>query len=171
MIEMNKIRVTKAKLTDAEMIVNFLNLVGGETDFLTFGENEFPISIDEESKLINELLLSDRSLMLVGKIKEDIVSQLFLDVSLQPRLSHIGYLGLTVKKNYWGMSIGKQMLMKAILWAREKHLTKIQLQVRVDNFNAVNLYKKFAFVIEGKISHSLKVNDIFYDEYIMGLNL
>ncbi|WP_425169974.1 GNAT family N-acetyltransferase [Legionella sp.] len=61
--------------------------------------------------------------------------------------------------------------MIAIHWAQKKKLAKIQLQVRTDNINAINLYKKFNFAVEGTIINSLQVTQIFYDEYLMGLNL
>lgn len=47
----NNIIITKASLDDAEDIVNFLNKVGGESDFLTFGLNDFPLSVEDEKKI------------------------------------------------------------------------------------------------------------------------
>ena len=167
---MEILTIKKAVPEDAQEIIDFLNSVGGETDFLTFGLNEFPISVKEEIEIINECLEKENSLMLIGRMNNQIVSQLFLDVSTQSRLAHIGHLGLSVRKSHWGKSIGKKMLTEAIHWAQKK-LTKIQLQVRVDNSNAVNLYKKFNFVIEGTIINALQVNQIYYNDYVMGLNL
>ncbi|MFY7698627.1 MAG: GNAT family N-acetyltransferase [Legionella sp.] len=168
---MQLVKIEKAQPEDAQEIINFLNSVGGETDYLTFGLNEFPISVAEEVDLIKECLAKDNSLMLVAKIDNKIASQLFLDVSMQPRLSHIGHLGLTVSKVYWGNALGKMMLAAAIDWAREKKLTKIQLQVRTDNLRAINLYKNFHFTIEGTIKQALKVNHVLYDDLVMGLDL
>ncbi|WP_028389483.1 GNAT family N-acetyltransferase [Legionella fairfieldensis] len=168
---MEILTIKKAEPEDAQEIIDFLNSIGGETDFLTFGQNEFPVSLKEEIDIINECLKKENSLMLVGKINQMIVSQLFLDVSNASRLDHIGHLGLSVKKSHWGQSIGKKMLVEAIGWAKKKNLVKIQLQVRTDNFSAINLYKKFNFVIEGTITQALKINNKFYDDFLMGLNL
>jgi len=163
--------INKATVSDAKAVVDFLNAVGGETDFLTFGENDFPISVEEEQKIIADCLERDTNLMLVAKINQVIVSQLFLDVSTQPRLSHIGHLGLSVSKAHWGKSIGSQMLEQSIDWAKKKRLSKLQLQVRTDNHQAIKLYEKFGFVCEGKITQALKIQQHFYDEFVMGLTL
>lgn len=157
--------------TDVHQLIDFLNTIGGETDYLTFGLNDFPISAEEEVVLINDCLKNNTSLILVGKTNNKIISQLYLEVSTQPRLAHIGHLGLSVSKAYWGKSVGTKMLAEAINWAKNKQLAKLQLQVRTDNMNAIHLYKKFAFSIEGTVTNSLRINNSDYDEFLMGLKL
>lgn len=168
---MNNFSIEEARPEDAEKIIAFLNQVGGETDFLTFGLDGFPISKEEEIIIIKKCLNLSSSLMLIGKIDYQIVSQLFIEVSPQPRLAHIGHLGLSVNKDNWGKSIGSRMLTEAIYWAKKRKLAKLQLQVRTDNISAIHLYTKFNFTIEGKIAHSLKIDHILYDDFLMGLNL
>jgi len=166
-----KLTIAQAALDDAEEIVNFLNVVGGETDFLTFGAHEFPVSVAEEKKTITECLEQKRCLMLVGKIENEIVCQLFLQRSDKPRLAHLGDIGISVSKKFWGLSIGRHMLLVAIEWAKNNGVTKLQLQVRTDNERAIQLYKKLGFVIEGTITHAIKIGDIYFDEHVMGLKL
>lgn len=168
---MELLHIDKASYEDAQEIINFLNIVGGESEYLTFGLNEFPISLEDEINIIKECSEMNKSLMLIAKIDSKIVSQLFLDIPTLSRLSHIGHLGITVSKYHWGKNLGQKMLKTSIIWAKEKQLTKLQLQVRTDNLRAINLYKKLNFKIEGTIRKSLKINNLFYDEYLMGLDL
>jgi RimJ/RimL family protein N-acetyltransferase len=163
--------IAKASIDEAEEIIAFLNKVGGETDFLTFGLNEFPYSLIMERQIISECLKDDTSLILVGKVSNQIVSQLFLEVSSQKRLSHLGSFGISVSKDYWQQSIATRMLTEAIAWAKGKNMAKLQLQVRTDNTHAVQLYKKLGFVVEGTITRSLKIKEVYFDEYLMGLEL
>ena len=79
-----------------------------------FGLNEFGLSLDEEQAIINDCLDNDNSLMLVATVDKKIISQLFVEVSPRPRLSHIGHLGLTVSKAYWRQAVGSKMLAEAI---------------------------------------------------------
>lgn len=167
----NDLIIAKATIDNSKQIVDFLNSVAGETDFLTFGFNEFPFSIEQETNIISECLEKNRCLMLVGKVDNSIVSQLFIDVSSSKRLSHIGHLGISVRKKFWGKSVGTRMIIAAIDWAKEKNLAKLQLQVRSDNAGAVALYKKFGFIIEGTIKRSIKIDTTYYDEFLMGLLL
>ena len=109
--------------------------------------------------------------MLVGKINGEIVSQLFLERSNNVRLTHIGTLGVTVAKQYWRRSIGKKMILAAIDWAKSNHLTKLQLYVRTDNLGAIDLYKKLGFYTEGTITRAIKIENQYFDNYLMGLHL
>lgn len=163
--------ITKPAVSDAQEIITFLNKVGGETDFLTFGLNDFPISIEEEQKIIAECLETEEQLMLIGTVEHTIVSHLFIERTTNPRLAHIGHLGLSVSKAHWGKEIASKMLAQAIDWTKKKSLHKVQLQVRIDNHAAIHLYKKFGFVCEGTITQSLKIQEHCYDELIMGLRL
>lgn len=163
--------VCRAVVDDAAHIVDFLNKVGGETDFLTFGLNDFPISVAQEKETILECQEKNICLMLIAKIDDEIVSQLFLDRSSKSRLAHIGDIGISVSQKHWGKSIGKHMMLTAIDWAKSNNITKLQLQVRADNDRAVQLYQKLGFSIEGKITRATRVNDIYFDDYIMGMQL
>lgn len=163
--------ISQPSVGDAVEIIDFLNKVGGETDYLTFGFNEFPISLEEEKQTIAECLKKKSCLMLVAKMGNEIVSQLFLQRSSCTRLAHIGDVGISVSKHWWGKSIGKQMMLAAIEWAQQNAITKIQLHVRTDNERAILLYSKLGFVIEGTIKKAIKINGIYFDNHIMGLGL
>jgi len=63
------------------------------------------------------------------------------------------------------------MMLTAIEWAKHNSITKLQLQVRTDNDRAVQLYQKLGFSIEGKITQAMKINHIYFDDYIMGQEL
>lgn len=163
--------ISQPSVDDAVEIIDFLNKVGGETDYLTFGLNEFPISLEEEKQTIAECLEQKSCLMLIAKVNNEIVSQLFLQRSGNPRLAHIGDVGISVSKHWWGKSIGKHMMLAAIEWAQQNTITKIQLQVRTDNERAILLYGKLGFVIEGTIKQAMKINNTYFDDHIMGLQL
>lgn len=164
-----KLIINKASIEDARPIINFLNKIGGETDFLTYGLNEFPFTLDQEEEIIKECLDLDNNLMIVGKINNEIVSQLFLQSTSKPRLAHIGEMGISVSKSFWNHSVAFYLLQTALEWAKSKNITKLQLQVREDNINAISLYKKIGFNIEGKIINAIKVNNEYYNEFIMGM--
>ena len=163
--------ISKASVDDAAKIINFLNKVGGETDFLTFGANEFPLTVEQEKETIVECLERNICLMLIAKVGDEIVSQLFLQRSNKQRLAHISDIAVSVSKDFWGKSIGKHMMLTAIEWAKQNKITKIQLQVQADNDRAVQLYKNLGFNIEGKITRATKINENYHDDLLMGLEL
>lgn len=54
-----------------------------------------------------------------------------------------GYIG---EKSYWGKGIGKTIMNMIVDKARELKLKKIYLKVLLENYRAINLYRKFNFV-------------------------
>lgn len=165
------ITISKATLYEAKKIISFLNKVGGETNFLTFGLNDFPCTLKEEKNIISQCLNKNYKLMLVAKDGEEIIGQLFLDRSSEIRLAHIGEIGISITKDYWGKSIGMQLLMYARGWSKDNKITKLQLIVRNDNYRAIALYIKLGFTFEGRLINSMKIDNDYFDCYIMGLIL
>lgn len=163
--------ISKAVVEDANGIVDFLNTVGGETDFLTFGLNEFPISVEEEKAFIAECIEQEMCLMLVAKIHDEVISQLFLERSSVKRLRHVGTIAISVSKQHWGKSIGKKMILTALDWAKSQHISKLQLAVRSDNTSAIKLYEKLGFVTEGTMTRAVLINGAYFDNHLMGLEL
>jgi len=88
----------------------------------------------------------------------------------RPRTKHMGDLGMTVLKSHWGQGIGSALLEFLIDWSKNNPIIrKINLQVKVDNENAIKLYKKFDFKNEGRIERFFLIDGTFYDVYSMGL--
>ncbi|MFH1832236.1 MAG: GNAT family N-acetyltransferase [bacterium] len=161
--------ITQAQPDDAKQIITYLNAIGGQTDFLTFGLNEFHISEEEEKTILTQSLKNNLSLFLVGKINNKVISILSLQRSDKARLAHVGELGLSVLQKYWGLSIGKHLMLTGIEWAKNNSITKLQLTVHTNNERAIGLYKKFGFVIEGTLTQTVKIDSTYFDTHIMGL--
>lgn len=70
--------------------------------------------------------------------------------SQNPRARHVAGVGMGVHRDYWGVGIGSQ-LMAALLELADNwlNLTRVELEVNVDNAAGVRLYQKFGFEIEG----------------------
>ncbi|MGB4723089.1 MAG: GNAT family N-acetyltransferase, partial [Defluviitoga tunisiensis] len=79
---------------------------------------------------------------------------------------------MSVKKAYWGLGIGSNLLAYLIDWARETGvIRKINLKVREDNVRARALYEKFGFKTEGIITRYFYIEGKFYNVIEMGLEV
>lgn len=164
--------IRKANTKDAQEIINYLNKIGGESDFLTFGENEFNISLENEEKYINSHEDINNSIMIVTLLDEEIVSVASITSVQKDRLRHVGTLGISVLSKYWGLGIANEVMTYLIKWAKSNNPTKkLTLLVREDNFKAINLYKKYNFEIEGTLKNDVYINNIYYNTISMGLLL
>ena len=86
-----------------------------------------------------------------------------------PSMTHSGSLGIGLLSEYRGQGIGKLLLMACINKAQKNGISRIALQVRADNENAIALYKKVGFETEGVMRNYMLIDGIFYDALTMSL--
>lgn len=157
---------------EADEIINYINHISYESENLTISPGEFDKTIEEEKIFIKNISETKNCLMIAGKIDGKIVSLLNFNSSQRKRIRHVGEFGLSVKKEFWNLGIGNQMLCYLIDWAKKTNIIKkINLMVRKDNISGVYLYKKLGFEIEGVISRYFKIENNYFDLLYMGLKI
>ena len=164
--------IREAREEDAEALLDALNNISGETDFLNFGSGEFHVTVDEERKLIRSYASTDNQLFLVVWVEDVIAGVALLTGGRRPRDYHRAELGMSLRKAVWGHGVGSQLLDVLIDWARRTAvITKIDLLVHVDNTRALRLYEKKGFTREGRLTRQLLINGTYHDQYAMGLTV
>jgi putative acetyltransferase len=106
---------------------------------------------------------------LVAWVEDEIVGQLGLQTfPNRPRRRHVGQIGMAVRDDWQGHGVGTA-LMEAAVDLAEKwlNLARLELDVYVDNEPAIRLYKKFGFVVEGRLVNFAFRAGEFVDVYIM----
>ena len=164
------ITIQKAAPSDAAQLLEFMKLIGGETDNLTFGGEGVPFSVEDEAAYIASMEGSRDSVMLLAKDGDTIVGNASLN-RMPRRMSHRGDFSVAVAKAYWNRGIGRALLEEIIAFAKNNDFEVIDLQVRSDNLSATHLYEKYGFRKIGSHPAFFKVNgeDIPFD--YMYLNL
>lgn len=85
-----------------------------------------------------------------------------------PRRRHVGQLGMVVRDDWQGKGLGKILVQAAIdLADKWLNLTRLELEVYHDNEAAIALYKKFGFVVEGKLANFAYRDGQYVDAYYM----
>ena len=164
--------IRTAKKEDALNLINYINKIGGESDFLTFGDNEFDISIEKEEVILESYIDGENKIYLIAEIENKIVGSLNYSRGIRQRTKHTGEFGISVAKKYWGLGIGKELIRYMIDWAKKGNVVrKINLRVREDNETAINLYTKLGFKKEGIISRDFHVGGKYYSSIFMGLEI
>lgn len=162
--------IRRAVKPDAKSLIEYLNLIGGESDFLTFGAGEYPKTIEQIEEFIENASKKDNALFIIAEINGKIIGNLNFSAGLSPRITHVGEFGVSVLKKYWGNGIGEELIKYLIEWSKKSGIIrKINLRVRTDNTPGINLYKKLGFSQEGILTRDFFINDKFYDSMSMGL--
>ena len=162
--------IQKAKPEDAAALIEYLKIIGGETDNLTFGAEGFPVTVEEERKFLEKQSADGRSVMFAVWEDGKIIANAHIE-ALTRRLSHRAGLGITVLKEAWGRGIGTALMERLIAHAREQGIEIIELQVRRDNARAIRLYEKFGFAKIATYPGFMKVDGKLIDCDLMNLYL
>jgi len=166
----NQLILRKPMIEDAEKIVEYLNIVGGESDNLLFGKDEFHLTIEQEKEYIINLSNNPNALMVLGIVEDNIVSIAQINSSNRKRIAHNSEIAISVRKDYWGNGIGSAMMEELIRFAKEYGtIRNISLGVKASNKNAIILYEKFGFQKIGLHKNYFNVNGSFDDEILMDL--
>ena len=162
--------IEKAMPEDAAALIEYLRVVGGESDNLTFGAEGLPATVEEETAFLEKSAADTRSVILLAKEDGEIIGDGHIE-AFSRRLSHRAGLGITVRKAAWGRGVGTAIMERLIAHAWEQGIEIIELQVRSDNARAIRLYEKFGFVKIGHYPGFLKVDGVYADCDLMNLYL
>jgi RimJ/RimL family protein N-acetyltransferase len=169
-IENMDLIIREATKSDAKDLIDYLDKIAQESDFLTFGVGEMKISLEQEEMFIENANQQDNALMALVIHDESIIGCVTFTGGIKPRLRHIGEMGISILEPYWGKGIGEKMIDYLVDWSKQTGIIrKIDLKVRADNVRGLNLYKKTGFVVEGTIIRDMLIDNKFYDSIIMGM--
>lgn len=170
-LNLKNIKIRNVEKKDAAELIQYLYQIGKESDYLTFGEGELNITLEQEEAIIQSKS-GDNNLFIVAEVNGKIVGNLNFRGGARPRTKHTGEFGISVLKEYWNSGIATALITYLINWAKEtKTITKINLKARSDNEKAIYLYTKLGFKKEGLITRDFLINGKYYDSIAMGLEL
>lgn len=162
--------IREATAEDACAVLDYVECISSESDFLTFRPGEFELGEAEEKDYLQKCREAENQLYILGFIDDRIASTLNFSAGRRPRVRHTGEFGMSVRKQYWELGIGSLMLDTLTNWTRKTEIIKkINLRVRTDNQRAIALYRHKGFVTEGTIRKEMLLNGTYFDHHWMGL--
>lgn len=158
----------QAEKKDAEALLKYRDVIGAESDNLTFGREGSGMTLEAQEAFIQKTRKDEGSVIYVGKINDEIVALGSITTYNKPRIRHRGELGLTVRKPYWNQGIATKMMQALMDFAKESTSCEIvELEVRSDNKTAVHLYEKFGFRTIGVYEKFFKIGEQYATANLM----
>lgn len=111
---------------------------------------------------------STEFMLLVALVDGKLVGNAGLHMTARRRRAHAADIGMAIHDQYHNLGVGTA-LMAAITSQADNwlNLLRLELTVFTDNVAAINLYKKFGFIVEGThIAYALR-NGVYADVYAM----
>ncbi|RAI79272.1 GNAT family N-acetyltransferase [Macrococcoides caseolyticum subsp. hominis] len=165
------VEIRRVNIKDAEGILEYCKIVGGETDNLLFGSEGLGFSVETERTIIENIAAKEKDIMLVAMDEDNIVGIGNIMGNGRMRIEHQARLAISVRKDYWGQGVGSRIMQSLIDFAKERSIEVITLEVYHANESAIKLYEKFGFKEIGYFKNFSKVNDEYKDAVLMNLYL
>ncbi len=153
---------------DAEGLLEFLEKIALETDFLVRSPGEDMNTADKERKHIERLNNASTALMILAEADGKIAGSCTLNVGNRKKTHHRGTLGITILREFWNLGIGTHMIEEIASYAKKIGVTQLELQVMDSNERAIRLYERMGFEKIGFLPNAYKQEDgSFCGQYMM----
>jgi RimJ/RimL family protein N-acetyltransferase len=149
---------------DAAAMTDYLRQTAGETEFMLRCPDEVRITEEEEAALA----APDR--VLLGAWRD---GELLGNLGLYPvaeghrKLAHRAEAGIAVKKPYWGLGLGRALMLEAIGLAPQLGFSRLELEVYASNVRARRLYERLGFEATGRIPEAFRLASGRFDDAVL----
>lgn len=162
--------IVRAQAEDAAALLEYLKIIGGETDNLSFGPEGVPLDVEAEQSYLNMQAQSHDHIQLLAKVNGEIIGTASLNRKPN-RMSHRAEFGISLKKAWWGCGAANVLAQGLFAFAREAGIEQVNLEVRSDNKRAIALYERLGFRKLCTFPGFFKINGELIDFDLMNLDL
>ena len=162
--------IERARPEEAAALLDYLKIIGGETDNLSFGAEGVPLSLEAEQDYLRSQYGSADNAQYFAKVDGEIIGTASLNRRCN-RMSHRGVFGISLKKAWWGCGAAPALMDAILAFAKENGFEQLNLEVRSSNARAIHLYEKYGFRKLCTFPHFFKINGEYVDFDLMNLEL
>ena len=102
----DQLSIKRAIPEDADRILEYLQIIGSETENFTFGEEGIAFSEEEERSYLTFISTAKTSAVFLAEQNGNIVGTASYVGETKKRTAHRGRFSISVKKSEWGKGIG-----------------------------------------------------------------
>lgn len=169
-MEYTNFEIVRAQAEDAAALLDYLKIVGGETDNLSFGAEGVPLDVEAEKAYLGMQAHSQDNIQLLAKANGEIIGTASLNRK-QRRMGHRAEFGISLKKAWWGCGAASALMERILAFAKETGVEQVNLEVRSDNKRAIALYERFGFRKLCTFPGFFKINGELIDFDFMNLSI
>lgn len=136
--------IERARPEDAAALLEYLKIIGGETENLSFGSEGVPLSVEQERAYLQSQAESADNAQYLAKVNGEIIGTASLNRKYN-RMRHRAEFGISLKKAWWGCGAASALAEAILAFAKESGVEQLNLEVRSDNARAIRLYEKLGF--------------------------
>lgn len=158
--------VRDAVPADASQWIENINAIGAERRFIL--TETFSHTVEEVERQFRDSNITN-VLWLAGEVEGHLVAGADFRRGHHPKDAHVVSLGISVRKEFRGIGLGRAMMEVGLDWARERGVRKVRLGVFATNDPAISLYRALGFEEEGRLRGEVVIDGMETDEILMAL--
>jgi len=151
---------------DAPALVALAQRVGAEPEGWLISDESWRGAADER-RYLKALKRHPHAAVFVAEAGGEMIGRLSVARDPHPASFHVADLGLMVSIDHRRQGVGQALLERAVEWAREARVRKLELHVFPHNEPAIALYERFGFTREGYRREHYRRGPGFVDAILM----
>ena len=160
--------IRAASGADAEAVIDCFNVTRRETDFMMTYPGERNIEVEPERAFLDGRLADPRAAFLCAEVDGQIVGTAGIDpIGHWEKLRHRVSFGIGVKRDWWGLGIGRALTESCIDCAKAAGYSQMELEVLAVNTAALSLYRSCSFTEYGRNERGFWMRDGSYRALIL----
>jgi len=152
--------IREAVPADGAALQHLLRTLNQETPYLLVSKTSLDMPVPLLAQELEEIGRTPNRLVLVGTAGDRLIGLATVTGADDESVQHIGEVGISVLKEFWGLGLGSILLEEVIDWARHSGIIRrLELSVQERNERAVRLYRKLGFTTECVIPRGMQTAD------------
>lgn len=153
---------------DGQALLDNFILTHSETEFLIDYPDEITITLEEETRFLQEKADSGNEIEIVAVVDGALVGAAGLwCVRDRAKLRHRAGFGISIAEEYWGLGLGRALTEACIACAGVAGYAQLELEVLADNERALALYKRAGFVEYGRNPRGIRLRGKGYCDLVL----
>ena len=160
------LKFRSARIEDAK----WMNEVANDPEVAKHLISVYPTTEHEDRERLKKALEDGKPKMIIAELDGEAAG--CVNISLQDgRTRHLAWLGIYVRRRYWGQGVGTALMKEAIRVAKELGCRRLMLGTEEGNERAIRLYRKFGFKTEATCHETTYIDGGWKSSPLMGLDL
>ncbi|MBH9580813.1 GNAT family N-acetyltransferase [Staphylococcus felis] len=161
------VTIREIRIKDVQALISLMQQVFEASEYMLYDPGEYIPSLERATSKIEKVITSPHLAILVAEDNDQLVGYLTIKTTPLKRIKHTAKISMGVLQAFQKRGIGFELLNFCKKWCKAHDISRIELNVVTQNTAAYQFYKKANFTVEGEIRHSIKINDHYFNEYIM----
>jgi len=151
--------------------VRWLTEIANDPEAAKYALSIYPITEYQIGEQLKKELDDSESKYIVAEHNSEPSGHVSLWWRSVGRDSHVAWVGINVRRRFWGKGVGTQLMRRIITVAKELGFHKLMLGVFEGNGRAIRLYRKFGFQNEAYEKDEVWIDGSWRKNFVMGLQL